>query len=95
MARRCWKCSCSISRATSTAQSLDVAFIDFIRDELKFDSVDALVRQMDDDSARARAELAAAPDAFPKTGSDWLSPSEKQKMLAGELYRPGRSGTAG
>jgi riboflavin kinase/FMN adenylyltransferase len=48
--------------------SLDVAFIAFIRDELKFDSVEALVRQMDDDSARARAALAAAPDAFPKLG---------------------------
>jgi riboflavin kinase / FMN adenylyltransferase len=47
---------------------LDVAFIAFIRDELKFDSIDALVRQMDDDSARARAALAAAPDAFPKLG---------------------------
>jgi riboflavin kinase/FMN adenylyltransferase len=34
--------------------ALDTAFIAFIRDELKFDSVDALVRQMDDDSARAR-----------------------------------------
>jgi riboflavin kinase/FMN adenylyltransferase len=47
---------------------LDVAFIAFIRDELKFSDVDALVRQMDDDSARARAALAAAPDAFPKLG---------------------------
>ena len=35
--------------------ALDVAFIGFIRDELKFDSIDALIRQMDDDSARARA----------------------------------------
>ncbi len=48
--------------------ALDVAFIAFIRDELKFDSVDTLVRQMDDDSARARAALTAAPDAFPKLG---------------------------
>ena len=47
---------------------LDVAFIGFIREELKFDSVDALVVQMNDDSARARAMLAAAPDAFPKLG---------------------------
>jgi riboflavin kinase / FMN adenylyltransferase len=47
---------------------IDVAFIDFIRDELKFNSVEALVRQMDDDSARARAALIAAPDAFPKLG---------------------------
>jgi riboflavin kinase/FMN adenylyltransferase len=48
--------------------ALDTAFIGFIRDELKFDSVDALVRQMDDDSARARAALAATPNAFPKLG---------------------------
>ena len=48
--------------------ALDVAFIGFIRDELKFDSVEALVRQMDDDSAKARAALAAAPGAFPKLG---------------------------
>ena len=48
--------------------ALDTAFIAFIRDELKFDSVDALVRQMDNDSAKARAALAAAPGAFPKLG---------------------------
>jgi riboflavin kinase/FMN adenylyltransferase len=48
--------------------TLDVAFIGFIRDELKFDGVEALVRQMDDDSARARAALAAAPGAFPQLG---------------------------
>jgi len=48
---------------------LDVAFISFIRDELKFDSVDALVKRMNEDSARARADLAAAPDAYPKLGS--------------------------
>src|SRR3984893_7711914 len=49
-------------------QMLDVAFIGFIREELKFSSVDALVKQMDDDSARARAQLAAAPGAFPRLG---------------------------
>ncbi|MFK9892537.1 riboflavin kinase, partial [Escherichia coli] len=42
-------------------QKLDVAFVGFIRDELKFDGIDALVRQMDDDSTNARAMLAAAP----------------------------------
>jgi riboflavin kinase/FMN adenylyltransferase len=47
---------------------LDVAFIAFIRDELKFNDIDALVLQMNDDSAKARAALAAAPDAFPKLG---------------------------
>ena len=46
---------------------LDVAFIAFLREELKFDGVEALIRQMDTDSARARARLAAA-DAFPKLG---------------------------
>jgi riboflavin kinase / FMN adenylyltransferase len=49
-------------------ECLDVAFISFIREELKFDSADALVRRMDDDSRKARALLAAARDAFPKLG---------------------------
>jgi riboflavin kinase / FMN adenylyltransferase len=49
-------------------QALDVAFIGFIREELKFSSVDALVQQMDHDSLRARAQLAAAPGLFPKLG---------------------------
>ncbi|EAQ33899.1 riboflavin kinase / FAD synthetase [Nitrobacter sp. Nb-311A] len=47
---------------------LDVAFIGFIRNELKFDGIKTLVRQMDDDAAVARAMLAAAPDAFPMLG---------------------------
>lgn len=49
--------------------TLDVAFVSFIRDELKFDGIEPLIRQMDDDSARARAALAAAPGAFPKLGT--------------------------
>ena len=48
---------------------LDVAFIAFLREELKFDGVDALIRQMDDDSRAARERLAASPDAFPRLGS--------------------------
>jgi riboflavin kinase / FMN adenylyltransferase len=47
---------------------LDVAFIGFIREELKFDSVDALIAQMDEDSSRARSMLGADPKAFPKLG---------------------------
>src|SRR3954454_21710976 len=47
---------------------LDVALIGFIREELKFESVDALVARMHEDSSRARAMLAAAPNAFPKLG---------------------------
>jgi riboflavin kinase/FMN adenylyltransferase len=38
-----------------------VSLADWIRPELKFDSVDALVTQMDDDSARARTRLGDTP----------------------------------
>ena len=48
---------------------IDVAFIDWIRPELKFDSVEDLVRRIKEDARLARAALAAAPDAFPKLGS--------------------------
>ena len=47
---------------------LDVAFIAFLREELKFDHLEALIRQMDDDSSMARVALAASPDAFPALG---------------------------
>jgi riboflavin kinase/FMN adenylyltransferase len=47
---------------------LDIAFIAFLREELKFDHLDALIRQMDDDSRAARERLAAAPAMFPKLG---------------------------
>lgn len=50
-------------------KTLDVAFIAHLRDELKFDSVAALVAQMDKDSQAARAALEAAPDAFPALGT--------------------------
>jgi riboflavin kinase / FMN adenylyltransferase len=48
---------------------LDVAFIAFLREEMKFASIEALVHQMDDDSRLARERLAAAPDAFPRFGA--------------------------
>jgi riboflavin kinase / FMN adenylyltransferase len=48
---------------------LDVAFIAFLREELKFDDIDALIRQMNDDSRLARQRLAASPQAFPKLGA--------------------------
>src|SRR5882672_3039905 len=48
---------------------LDVAFVDWIRPELDFDSVAALVRRMDEDSRLARAALARAGDAFPRLGA--------------------------
>jgi riboflavin kinase / FMN adenylyltransferase len=47
---------------------LDVAFIGWIRPELKFDDVDALIRRMDQDASQARHLLARAPSAFPPLG---------------------------
>jgi riboflavin kinase/FMN adenylyltransferase len=41
-------------------QSLEICFHAFLRDEAKFESLDALIRQMDRDSAEARRILAAA-----------------------------------
>jgi riboflavin kinase / FMN adenylyltransferase len=56
-------------KADIYGEMLDVAFIGFIREELKFESVEALVARMDDDARTARAQLAAAPNAFPKLGT--------------------------
>ena len=39
--------------------ALSVALVEHLRDEQRFDSLDALITRMDDDSARARAILAA------------------------------------
>jgi riboflavin kinase/FMN adenylyltransferase len=41
--------------------TMEVTFIDKVRDDRKFASADELVRQMQDDCARAREILAAAP----------------------------------
>jgi riboflavin kinase/FMN adenylyltransferase len=46
-------------------QNIDVAFIDWIRQERMFDSAAALIVQMQDDSRLAREALARAGDAFP------------------------------
>jgi riboflavin kinase / FMN adenylyltransferase len=46
-------------------RTLDVAFIAWIREEMKLATLDDLVRQMGDDSQRARAALAGSPAAFP------------------------------
>ncbi len=44
---------------------LDVAFVARIREEMKFPSVEDLVRRMGEDSRLAREALARAPQAFP------------------------------
>jgi riboflavin kinase/FMN adenylyltransferase len=49
-------------------QTIDVAFIDWIRHELNLGSVEALIRRMDEDSRIARLELGRAPDVFPPLG---------------------------
>ena len=49
-------------------EMIDVAFLEWIRPERTFDSVEDLVRRMNEDAQLARAALAAAPDAFPRLG---------------------------
>jgi riboflavin kinase/FMN adenylyltransferase len=49
--------------------ALDCAFIGWIRPELHFDSIEELIRRMDDDSRHARSILARHPDAFPTLGN--------------------------
>ena len=46
-------------------RSIDVAFIDWIREEEIFGSVDELVRKMNDDALQARAALKRAGNVFP------------------------------
>jgi riboflavin kinase/FMN adenylyltransferase len=46
-------------------QNIDVAFVDWIREERMFDSADALIAQMQDDSRIAREALARSGDKFP------------------------------
>ncbi len=46
-------------------QRIDVAFIEWIRDEAVFSSVGELTRAMEDDCAKARAALMRAGDLFP------------------------------
>jgi riboflavin kinase/FMN adenylyltransferase len=46
-------------------ETIDIAFIGWLRHEQRFDSVDELVRRMQEDSARAREVLARASDAYP------------------------------
>ena len=49
-------------------QTLDIAFIGWIRHEQKFELVEALKRQIAADAAQAREVLARAGDAFPVLG---------------------------
>jgi len=46
-------------------QNIDVAFIDWIREERMFDSAGALIQQMQDDSRIAHEVLARSGDKFP------------------------------
>lgn len=46
-------------------QQVDVAFVAWLRGEAKFDSLEALIAQMDADSARAREILSTTPPFLP------------------------------
>lgn len=46
-------------------QTIDVAFVAFLRDEARFSSVDALIAQMGEDAREARARLAEVAPAEP------------------------------
>lgn len=46
-------------------EKIDVAFMGWIRPEAKFESAEALIKQMDADSGQAREKLVGASDAFP------------------------------
>jgi riboflavin kinase/FMN adenylyltransferase len=46
-------------------ETIDVAFIDWIRPEMKFDTVDELIRRIGEDARAAREMLARAPGLFP------------------------------
>jgi riboflavin kinase / FMN adenylyltransferase len=48
--------------------SLDVAFLGWIREELRFTNVDALVLRMQEDERLARARVSQAGDSFPPLG---------------------------
>ena len=50
-------------------QTIDVAFISWIRAEQKFDGAASLTRQMDADSVQARAALARSGEVFPRLGA--------------------------
>jgi len=50
-------------------KAVDVAFIGWIRPELKFDSIDALIKRMNEDARLARSALARAGNAFPPLGT--------------------------
>lgn len=49
-------------------ETIDVAFIAWIRAEARFDTIAELTRRMDEDARAAREALARAPDAFPPIG---------------------------
>ncbi len=67
-ATRCWRSFLFDFSGDLYGKVIDVAFIGWIRPEMKFDGLPALIEQMKDDTRIARQALARAPDAFPKLG---------------------------
>ena len=56
---RCWKSVIFDWSGDLYGKRLHTAFVKFLRPELKFDGLDELVKQMQDDAAEARRVLAA------------------------------------
>jgi riboflavin kinase/FMN adenylyltransferase len=57
-------------------RAIDVAFIGWIREEMKFATVEELVSHMEKDSAQARTLLARSGEAFPPLGAVVLPSAE-------------------
>ena len=55
-------------------QMIDVAFVDWIRPEMNFGTVDELVRQMELDSQQARTILAKRSNPFPPFADAFADP---------------------
>ena len=67
-ARRCSRCILFDFDDDLYGQTIDVAFIGWIRQEQKFESIETLKRHMTADAAQARDALRRAGKAFPRLG---------------------------
>ena len=80
-ARCCWRSSCSTSPATSMARRSTCAFIGWIRPEMKFDSVEDLIRRMDQDSSQARHAAGAGAGRVSAARACPVKPLPRQSAL--------------
>ena len=81
-ARCCSRSSCSISPATSMARRSTCAFIGWIRPEMNFDSVEDLIRRMDQDCQPGAAPAGAGAGRVSAAGQSRLNPLPAAKPPA-------------